>query len=82
MCKHKHTTIVYYNGIYDLGIGTGPEELFLNLYQCDDCGKTLGPATDDEVTRLPTEPPALDEVAEQAALDRAWQDVIESAREV
>jgi len=81
MCKHKHTTIVTYEGIYDLGIDTGPEHLSLNLYQCDDCGKSLGSATDEDVARLPTEPPALDEVAEQAALERAWIDVIISARE-
>ncbi len=80
MCKHKHTTIVYYDGICDLG--TGPEELFLTLYQCDDCGMTLGSATDDEVAMLPAEPPALDEVAEQAAMERAWRDIIRSAREV
>ena len=39
MCKHSNKTVVYYDGITD--IGNGPEALFFLARQCDDCGMLL-----------------------------------------
>ena len=39
MCKHANKTVVYYDGITD--IGNGPEAIFFLARQCDDCGMLL-----------------------------------------
>lgn len=80
MCKHANKTVVYYDGITD--IGNGPEALFFFARQCDDCGMLLEPVDTETVAELPAEPPTLDKAAYWAALQKAAKAVIESAKEV
>ena len=80
MCKHANKTVVYYDGITD--IGNGPEAIFFTAYQCDDCGMLLEAVDSDTVAAQPTEPPALDKAAYWTALQKAAKDVMERAKEV
>ncbi len=80
MCKHKHKTIVYYEGITD--IGNGPEEIFFTAFQCDDCGMLLEAASTEDVLAVSYEPPTLDKAAYWNALKHAARAVVESAKEV
>ena len=80
MCKHANKTVVYYDGITD--IGNGPEALFFTAYQCDDCGMLLDAVDSETVAEQPTEPPMIDKAAYWAALQKAAKDVLERAKEV
>lgn len=80
MCKHKHKTIIYYEGIAD--IGDGPEEIFFTAFQCDDCGMLLEAASTEDVLAVSYEPPTLDKAAYWNALKNAARAVVESAKEV
>lgn len=79
MCKHANKTVVYYDGITD--IGNGPEALFFTAYQCDDCGMLLDAVDSETVAEQPTEPPMIDKAAYWAALQKAAKDVLERAKE-
>lgn len=77
MCKHKHTTIIYYEGIIDID---EPVDVFFTAHQCDDCGMLLAAANSDTVAAAPYEPPALDKVAYWNALLKQARAVVESAK--
>lgn len=80
MCKHANKTVVYYDGITD--IGNGPEALFFTAYQCDDCGMLLEAVDSETVAQQPTEPPTMDKAAYWTALQKAAKYVLERAKEV
>lgn len=79
MCKHANKTVVYYDGITD--IGNGPEALFFTAYQCDDCGMLLDAVDSETVAEQPAEPPTMDKAAYWAALQKAAKDVVKLAKE-
>lgn len=79
MCKHANKTVVYYDGITD--IGNGPEALFFTAYQCDDCGMLLDAVDSETVAEQPAEPPTMDKAAYWTALQKAAKDVVKLAKE-